>query len=658
MPVSTKKRFHSARANLMVIIGSALYFLILILVLYVMDRQVYTAGKMEIIRNNFLEIFHPPDTLNDQARRSLYTLPLTRRVIEQERLREQLESIVNGPTSMYSLSLVDEKGRVVVEASNPEKRRRMNTWENNLFIRDFSGRTSQNVSPLRVTSGETTATGHLTGTYTSPVGVPEITRLTQRYRVYVALIILGWVLAWLVIYYYLLRPVRNVTLHLDQSRLGVPSLIPNPRGLLETGYNDLAASALLQMLEEKMNRAARPEHSRGPHSRAQAVESALALAGEAFSASSLRIGLLSNDDTISPVIETHHWIAADVGARPHYPPLAIPSDPDNVHIMAHPNGTGFTWHGPLAQGVLQVDCLYLQERRPGQEIYHYMVRACDSFRSGFVAFQAYREQLFRERSEANISLSRNMGHDLTNIIATSKLELMGIKSILGSWEPGQVLPEQRSTILAQSVTGLLESTRFMQEMVNIYRSFSYVKRPAYERRHLPPLIEEFLRHFQPALSSHVQIEADLGDMPAPIVEPRLLKLALFNVLQNSLDALKRAADVEPGQGRITVRARYTPQNGHYEIAIGDNGPGICDEEGVKLRPEQVQAIFDYGYSTKGESGEGLGLNWVQTIMTDFHDGGVRGENLPDGGAQIILWLKSMERKEARVGNGRGQTQSL
>ncbi len=654
MSSPVKKRVHSARADLMVVVGSALYFLILLLALYVMDRQVYTAAKLEIIRDNFLEIFHPPDTLNEQARRVLYSASPVVQQAETEKLKESLTDIVQGPTSMYSMRLVDAEGHVLIDAVNQDKPAALNTWENNLFIREFSGRTSQNVSPFRYQSDTTTTmAGHLTGTYTSPVDVPAITSLTQRYRMYAVLFTIGWGLAWLAIYYYLLRPVRNVTLHLDRSRDGVPSLIPAARGALERGYNDLAASALLQMVEEKLNAAARPGQGHGAGERSAVIEEALALAGDAFGASRLRVGLLGSSDQDYAVTESHEWSRSGSSSQGVFPALVCPIKQDETHLVNYPDGSGFTRHAPLATGCMQADCRYADGRPPSPEFHHYLVRACDVLQGGFVAFQAYREQLFRERSEANISLSRNMGHDLTNIIATSKLELMGIKSILTGVTPGTTLSEPRAAILSQSVAGLLESTRFMQEMVNIYRSFSYVKRPAYERRPLEPLIREFVKMFEPALSSHVRIELELApDMQAPIVEPRLLKLALFNVLQNALDAIKRMPETEAGSGIITVSAAQMADDSQYQIAVRDNGPGIRDAHGHLLSPKETQGIFEYGYSTKGESGEGLGLNWVQTIMTDFHDGGARAENMPAGGTQIILWLRSMDRKEARVGNGR------
>ncbi len=652
-----KTRRRSTRANLMVVVGSALYFLIMTLTLYVMDRQVYSAEKLEIIRNNFLEIFNLPDTVNDQARRALYAMPEYRREQERMELEETLQSIVDGPTSIYQMWLADENGNVVMEVVNEGKQGRYNSWSNNLFIREFSGRTSQNVTPVRTSGQEGVRTaGHLVGIYTSPVDVPAIEALTKRYRVYAAILILLWVLSWLAIYYYLLRPVRNVTLQLDRIQGEVPTLITGARGDLEKGYNELAASALLQRIEDTLNAAARA----GDNSlkRGDAFRTALSLTGEGFGAEWMRVAFLGSGENATEVYE---WADPSVRGsldqiRAGIAPPHTVAELHESYFRFYEDQSGFTWHGSLAMGCLQVDCRYNRGRLPDEAFQSYLVRACESLRAGFVAFEAYREQLFRERSEANISLSRNMGHDLTNIIATSKLELMGVRRVLTGLAEGQALSGPRAAILSESVNGLLESTRFMQEMVNIYRSFSYIKRPAYERRNLAPLIEDFLQLFEPSLSSHVSIVRELDEkIPAPIVEPRLLKLALFNVLQNAVDSVKR--NDTPEVGTLEVRLTYEAETELFCITVVDNGPGIRDGEGRLLSQDEVAVIFDYGYTTKGVGGEGLGMNWVQTIMTEFHDGGVRAENNADKGASVALCLRSMEHKEARVsdiGEGRNE----
>lgn len=200
------------------------------------------------------------------------------------------------------------------------------------------------------------------------------------------------------------------------------------------------------------------------------------------------------------------------------------------------------------------------------------------------------------------------------------------------------------------MAGLLESTRFLQEIVNIYRSFSFVKRPQYERHDLNEIVGQFLATFEPTVSNRIELARDLAPgIPTLILEPRLLKLALFNLLTNALDAMKRDPRADGAPPRITVATRHDPGTAGFVVTVEDNGPGIRDAEGRMMQPAEIEAIFQFGYSTKAERSEGLGLNWVRTIIEDFHAGRVAAENLHGGGARFTLVIHSMEASEAKIG---------
>ncbi|MGK0600889.1 sensor histidine kinase [Yokenella regensburgei] len=71
----------------------------------------------------------------------------------------------------------------------------------------------------------------------------------------------------------------------------------------------------------------------------------------------------------------------------------------------------------------------------------------------------------------------------------------------------------------------------------------------------------------------------------------VLITALGNLIENALDAMSGQED-----GEVSVLMHY--QNGWLSVEVSDDGPGIS--------PEHIQAIFDKGYSTKGEN-RGVGL---------------------------------------------------
>jgi signal transduction histidine kinase len=73
--------------------------------------------------------------------------------------------------------------------------------------------------------------------------------------------------------------------------------------------------------------------------------------------------------------------------------------------------------------------------------------------------------------------------------------------------------------------------------------------------------------------------------------------------------------------------------------VSDTGPGIRTPDGQLATPEQIERVFDLGYTTKTDGeGEGLGLNWVRTILTEFHTGDLVAYNRPEGGATFQFSL--------------------
>jgi len=106
-------------------------------------------------------------------------------------------------------------------------------------------------------------------------------------------------------------------------------------------------------------------------------------------------------------------------------------------------------------------------------------------------------------------------------------------------------------------------------------------------------------------ASGVKVVREYGaDVPMVSCQPTLLGQVLVNLLINALDAMA-------GQegAHLIVRVRSGDQCALVEVE--DTGPGI---------PEQLRSrIFEPFFSTKGESGNGLGL-WISSEIARVHGG--------------------------------------
>jgi signal transduction histidine kinase len=111
------------------------------------------------------------------------------------------------------------------------------------------------------------------------------------------------------------------------------------------------------------------------------------------------------------------------------------------------------------------------------------------------------------------------------------------------------------------------------------------------------------------------------------VDPGWLRQAIDNLVEN---AIRHTA---PG-GRIDLRAERAA--GSIRLVVEDSGSGFSRE--LLEHPFEPFSRSDAGAVRKGD-GTGLGLTVVRTIA-EAHGGGARAENRPEGGARVILELKT------------------
>lgn len=110
--------------------------------------------------------------------------------------------------------------------------------------------------------------------------------------------------------------------------------------------------------------------------------------------------------------------------------------------------------------------------------------------------------------------------------------------------------------------------------------------------------------------TNVRVKATgLGRLPLVSAGEEQLRLVLFNLLENAVEALGD----EPGRIRVSGRVvadALEPARCWVELSIVDNGPGVP--------PELRERIFDATISTKNSSRKlGFGLWWVKSWVQRF-----------------------------------------
>jgi signal transduction histidine kinase len=140
------------------------------------------------------------------------------------------------------------------------------------------------------------------------------------------------------------------------------------------------------------------------------------------------------------------------------------------------------------------------------------------------------------------------------------------------------------------------------------------------------MIAKLQRELRKELSDQrIRLEVDLGaGLRGVRARESHLHSVIKNLVQNARDALLGRAP-ESVEALITVTTRRVDY--HACIEVSDNGPGIL--------PEHVQHIFEPFFSTKPNTGTGLGLALVKKIV-GLYDGEITVATAVGRGAKFVV----------------------
>jgi two-component system, sensor histidine kinase and response regulator len=137
------------------------------------------------------------------------------------------------------------------------------------------------------------------------------------------------------------------------------------------------------------------------------------------------------------------------------------------------------------------------------------------------------------------------------------------------------------------------------------------------------LIGEVLQQLQQRHAlQDIKMRVDLmGNLPLLSVDKEHIKLALANILQNSIEAMQ-------GMTEKTLHITSKMEEDHVEIQISDTGKGIPRD--------RVKNIFDPFFTSK-TSGPGLGLTFALKIIQE-NRGSISVTSEPGKGSQFTIKL--------------------
>jgi PAS domain S-box-containing protein len=228
-----------------------------------------------------------------------------------------------------------------------------------------------------------------------------------------------------------------------------------------------------------------------------------------------------------------------------------------------------------------------------------------------VSMRRQSEQMLRkwEKLAAAARMSATMAHEINN-------PLNGAVNLLFLAKATPGIPSGVAVLLGQAEQELERVALTARQVLGFYRESGGT-----EQVDLPALADSVLKLFSNKLTlKKIRIARAFEACPPVQAVRGELQQVISNLLSNAIDAV-------PVNGVITIGAHGIPDGGNtrVEIFIADNGPGIP--------VEAMERIFEPFYTTKTETGTGLGL-WIVKEIVERHGGSISVHPHLDNGEKL------------------------
>src|SRR3954447_4299874 len=246
-----------------------------------------------------------------------------------------------------------------------------------------------------------------------------------------------------------------------------------------------------------------------------------------------------------------------------------------------------------------------------------------------------------ERFNALRLLAAGVAHEIGNPLNSLHIHLQLMERKVRKLD-GKVKEELAEAIaISRSEITRLDSivTQFLQAI--------RPSKPVLHPENVNSIVEEALRFFGPEITDRdIVVEAELRpDLPSLELDRDQMKQALYNVIKNSFEAMKR---------RGILRIRTDMEGTHAGVSFTDRGGGMS--------AESLSRVFEPYFTTKS-SGSGLGLLIVRRIVRE-HGGEMAIESHEGKGLTLTIrlpyldkrvrMLEAGEPRSAEGGSGNGE----
>ncbi len=225
-----------------------------------------------------------------------------------------------------------------------------------------------------------------------------------------------------------------------------------------------------------------------------------------------------------------------------------------------------------------------------------------------VAFDDLTDVVQGQRAAAWKEVARRIAHEVKNPLTPIKLSAQRLQKKFSK--------EIDDPAFTSCTNMIIEQTDSLKYLINEFSQFARLPETHARLGDLNEMIEKVIAFYEHAHRKIRFVGALDNHLKPCYFDPEQLKRAVFNLVENAVNATSEAAKPE-----IRIEVESDESNNLVTISVIDNGKAVSDEE--------MRRMFEPYYS-KRPGGSGLGLTIVKKIVED-HGGYVKLErNQPVG----------------------------
>lgn len=235
---------------------------------------------------------------------------------------------------------------------------------------------------------------------------------------------------------------------------------------------------------------------------------------------------------------------------------------------------------------------------------------------GFVlVFEDRTELIKAQKTAAWQEVAQRIAHEIKNPLTPIQLSAQRLRKKFFENSPDfQGIFDQSTSVIVSEVGSL-------KRMVDEFSNFARMPAPHVTKESLHDVIENVAALYR---GGHHDVDVTLSlDAAVPPInlDREQMRRVFVNLFDNAIQAMKQ-------KGRIQVSTEMEWKHQRVRITIADEGPGIRQEDQVKLFVP---------YFSKNRRGSGLGLAIIHRIVTD-HNGTIQVANRRPHGARFSIEL--------------------